>query len=48
MVAWNLRSLGDGPMNSAKPVIALNLPETGPGPELRDYYRVCMEKPATC
>jgi hypothetical protein len=32
-------------MNSAKPVIALNLPETGPGPKLRDYFRVCVEKP---
>ncbi len=33
------------PMNKAKPVIALNLPETGLDPELRDYFRVCEEKP---
>jgi uncharacterized peroxidase-related enzyme len=31
-------------MNKAKPVIALNLPETGLEPELRDYFRVCEEK----
>ncbi len=31
-------------MNKPKPVIALNLPETGLEPELRDYFRVCEEK----
>ena len=35
-------------MNKAKPVIALNLPETGLDPELRDYFRVCEEKPGSC
>ena len=31
-------------MNKPKPVIALNLPETGLEPELRDYFQVCEEK----
>ncbi len=31
-------------MNKPEPVIALNLPETGLEPELRDYFRVCEEK----
>jgi hypothetical protein len=33
------------PMNKPKPVIALNLPETGLEPDLRNYFRVCKEKP---
>ncbi len=31
-------------MNKPKPVIALNLPETGLESELRDYFQVCEEK----
>ncbi len=31
-------------MNKPPPVIALNIPETGLEPELRDYFRVCEEK----
>lgn len=31
-------------MNKNAPVIALNLPETGLEPGLRDYFRVCEEK----
>ncbi|MGP0040493.1 MAG: peroxidase-related enzyme [Rhodomicrobium sp.] len=31
-------------MSKTKPVIALNLPETGLEPEIRDYFRVCLEK----
>jgi hypothetical protein len=30
-------------MNKAKPVIALNLPETGLDAELLDYFRVCEQ-----
>ncbi len=32
------------PVSKTKPVIALNLPETGLEPEIRDYFRVCLEK----
>ncbi len=31
-------------MNKTEPIIALNLPETGLEPELRDYFQVCQEK----
>ncbi len=31
-------------MNKPKPVIALNLPETGLEPRLLDYFRACEEK----
>ena len=31
-------------MNKNEPVIALNLPETGLEPELRNYFQVCEEK----
>ncbi len=31
-------------MSKTEPVIALNLPETGLEPEIRDYFRVCQEK----
>ena len=31
-------------MSKTEPVIALNLPETGLEPEIRDYFRVCREK----
>jgi uncharacterized peroxidase-related enzyme len=45
MVATNSALFGEiDPVSKTEPVIALNLPETGLEPEIRDYFRVCLEK----
>jgi uncharacterized peroxidase-related enzyme len=44
MAVTNPAIFGDLPVNTNEPVIALNLPETGLEPELREYFRVCEEK----
>ncbi len=45
MVATNSVFFGEiDPVSKTEPVIALNLPETGLEPEIRDYFRVCQEK----
>ncbi len=45
MVATNSVLFGEiDPVSKTEPVIALDLPETGLEPEIRDYFRVCLEK----